>query len=1078
MPTANEVSIALRAKDEMTASLKSGQEGLRALQPAAEQAARGLQAAAQAARQVNSALAAAPRHSKEWQQQMNQIGQQRRQVDQIVLANRQMRTSLQATAPVATELAGGMRQAAGAVGAAQQQARAMQPAAEQAARGLRGLGGGARQAERGVQALTVSLNTLAKATVALAAFTGFMRVLDAAKGSIIGFNSTLEQQGIAFETMLGSAEKGQQFLGQLQQFARRTGIEVSGLAQRMLAFGFSAEVIPELLQDIVSAGAGLRSGQVGIDRMTTAIGQMQAKTRVMSEEMLQLTEAGVPAWQILADAIGKSVPETQKLIEKGQIASSVFIKAFQEFARLKFGDLIAKQASTFEGAMNIIGTNIRFIGSVAFKPVFDRLRDLAVRLAEFVRSDQFGEWATRVSVHVEVVLRALGILAGGFQRALSAIARIVLSIGTIILRGLQLLNPFARHSPSLVEQVEAGLAEIKGQFARLPGDIQPKLQAIGARMAWLREQMSGGSGGEAHVKALGTALETQERAIRAAELALRPYERALEAVQRRASTLGDALRAAEGDLRRFQQAPLEGERRFDDALFANSQAAARLRLELAELEARGQQGQGFVDRVRFGQQRAGLEQRLRQLGNEEERLRLQRQVTIDPQRRALEQIGRAPEVSFVEAMKGAQDAFNRVQQLGPAFAAAQAETERMAADLQAQRDALQEQKDALDLIRSQYEEIADAAKAAKAAKDDGFAFGPVDLAGLKATGDGLDDMLKRMEALREEMLKGMQPALDGFEGKVNDLLKPLEDLADWLGKVADAGDTAKAALISFATEVGRLWDTVLRPPVERAIENFKTNLPAAIRTTEAQFASLKKAVTEAVVWWQDFEKVWGGGDGGNVFDQLSRSINKFGKSLHEPLMMVINFLDILLERAVEVGSIVADMVAGRGVRRPNFLDEQGRPRDPFAEAVERTRLRIGPSQQALEEIGGRAPTRMPQSPEYRPAGGNPAGGSRAGGQAEARAHGGPVLPGRSYLVGERGPELFRPRLAGAIIPNRQLSAGGGGLTINGPLIGAVTVTGAADEERLAATIERVLAERWQAAAAQGVRAPLGVTRVN
>lgn len=38
----------------------------------------------------------------------------------------------------------------------------------------------------------------------------------------------------------------------------------------------------------------------------------------------------------------------------------------------------------------------------------------------------------------------------------------------------------------------------------------------------------------------------------------------------------------------------------------------------------------------------------------------------------------------------------------------------------------------------------------------------------------------------------------------------------------------------------------------------------------------------------------------------------------------------------------------------------------------------------------------------------------------ARAEGGPVLPGGAYLVGERGPELFRPASAGTI----EASAGG------------------------------------------------------
>jgi len=39
-----------------------------------------------------------------------------------------------------------------------------------------------------------------------------------------------------------------------------------------------------------------------------------------------------------------------------------------------------------------------------------------------------------------------------------------------------------------------------------------------------------------------------------------------------------------------------------------------------------------------------------------------------------------------------------------------------------------------------------------------------------------------------------------------------------------------------------------------------------------------------------------------------------------------------------------------------------------------------------------------------------------------RATGGPVAPGRAYVVGERGPELFVPTASGQVVPN----GGGGG----------------------------------------------------
>lgn len=47
----------------------------------------------------------------------------------------------------------------------------------------------------------------------------------------------------------------------------------------------------------------------------------------------------------------------------------------------------------------------------------------------------------------------------------------------------------------------------------------------------------------------------------------------------------------------------------------------------------------------------------------------------------------------------------------------------------------------------------------------------------------------------------------------------------------------------------------------------------------------------------------------------------------------------------------------------------------------------------------------------------------------ARARGGPVAAGRSYLVGERGPELFTPAGHGAIAPSGSFG-GRGGVTVN------------------------------------------------
>lgn len=50
--------------------------------------------------------------------------------------------------------------------------------------------------------------------------------------------------------------------------------------------------------------------------------------------------------------------------------------------------------------------------------------------------------------------------------------------------------------------------------------------------------------------------------------------------------------------------------------------------------------------------------------------------------------------------------------------------------------------------------------------------------------------------------------------------------------------------------------------------------------------------------------------------------------------------------------------------------------------------------------------------------------------AGTRATGGSVLGNSAYLVGERGPEIFRPTGAGSITPNNAIGGSGGGVTIN------------------------------------------------
>lgn len=233
----------------------------------------------------------------------------------------------------------------------------------------------------------------------------------AAKGSVIDLNSSLEQSKIAFTTMLGSAEKADTFLADLGKFAAQTPFEFPDLvsaSKRMLAFGFESKQVIPLMTAVGDAVAAVGGGAETIDGVTTALGQMQAKGKVSAEEMGQLAERGIPAWDMLAKKMGVSVAEAMDMVSKGQVKAGTFIEAFQEGSAERFGGMMEKQAQTFEGAMSTIKDSLGMAMAEAFKPFFALISQGAVALAGFLQSETFTSWATAVADAIGRVATVVG----------------------------------------------------------------------------------------------------------------------------------------------------------------------------------------------------------------------------------------------------------------------------------------------------------------------------------------------------------------------------------------------------------------------------------------------------------------------------------------------------------------------------------------------------------------------------------------------------------------------------------------------------------------------------------------------
>lgn len=270
----------------------------------------------------------------------------------------------------------------------------------------------------GLAALTKTLGTSLKVG-ALAGVAGITALGAAVVTTGVSFNNLKQQANIAFTTMLGSGEKAKIFMDDLQQFAAATPFEFPELlsaSQRLLAMGFAAEDVRPTLTAVGDAVAALGGSGELVGRVTTALGQMQAKGKASAEEMAQLTEAGIPGWKFLAEAIGTDVAGAMDQVSKGAIDAETVINALTEGMNRDFGGMMEKQSQTFGGLLSTLQDTFTQVSGTVMAPLFDLITDGLAKVVEWVSKPEFAEgvakFAESVRGFVEFAANGLTNIAG------------------------------------------------------------------------------------------------------------------------------------------------------------------------------------------------------------------------------------------------------------------------------------------------------------------------------------------------------------------------------------------------------------------------------------------------------------------------------------------------------------------------------------------------------------------------------------------------------------------------------------------------------------------------------------------
>lgn len=279
------------------------------------------------------------------------------------------------------------------------------------------------QYEKGINAAVGSMKNLSGALGALGIGFSAVKLVEVGKNAIKA-SSQFEQANISVEVMLGSAEKAQKLVKELENMANITPFETQDLldaSRTLLNFGIS---LNEIMPDLQMLGDISGGNKERMRSLTLAFAQMSSAGRLMGQDLLQMVNAGFNPLQVISEKTGKSMAVLKDEMSEGKISVEMvrqaFIDATSEGGR--FYGMMNKQSESFEGLVSTMSDAYTIMTRSASDLLLPVLKEQVRNVTEVIDKTneniaKLKEWAT---VNQQTV--------GGIKDACVAIAALAIGI--------------------------------------------------------------------------------------------------------------------------------------------------------------------------------------------------------------------------------------------------------------------------------------------------------------------------------------------------------------------------------------------------------------------------------------------------------------------------------------------------------------------------------------------------------------------------------------------------------------------------------------------------------------------------
>ena len=192
------------------------------------------------------------------------------------------------------------------------------------------------------------------------------------------YNSLRESSTAAFSGLLKSGPQANRLIEDLYSWTRKTSLgfeTATESAAEFIARGVEVNKVIPYLQIIGDTAASLpRPIEQSMARISYAIGQIGQSAKLHSQDIRQLTEAGVPAWRYLSEATGKSIDEMQENALQFGLTGQRVVEIILAGMQRDFAGMLEVQRSTARGQLSVARRNIQELSGEFTKPIFEQFK--------------------------------------------------------------------------------------------------------------------------------------------------------------------------------------------------------------------------------------------------------------------------------------------------------------------------------------------------------------------------------------------------------------------------------------------------------------------------------------------------------------------------------------------------------------------------------------------------------------------------------------------------------------------------------------------------------------------------------